>query len=130
MAPIETTAPGIILRYVDLARRGRLPAPRQTPVLSAKKGEAPRLLILDLNAWIELGRAHFADPRNRARPGAVEALQAIRAGIAGGSLVLPVTGMNLIEALRVGRKDRLRRLASFMVELSGNISMTEEVQLP
>jgi hypothetical protein len=77
-------------------------------------------------AWVELSRAHY---RKNPRDGAAEALQAIRGEKAAGGLVVPATAMNLVEVVSRQEPDSKRRLAAFIVELSGNASLRREIDL-
>src|SRR5215470_10532529 len=114
-------------RYVTLARAGALPSLPSAPAIKALKGSRPRVLILDLLAWVALGQAHYGNPS--APAGTADALAAIRASTAAGDLVVPVAGMNLGEAMQRTDEASRRRLAQFMIELSGNCSFISEVQV-
>jgi hypothetical protein len=113
-------------RLVMRALGESLPALPAAPVLPPTKGDRPLLLVLDLMAWVELSRAHY---RKNPRAGAVEALRAIRTAQAAGALIVPATAMNLGEVVSRQEPESKRRLASFIVELSGNISLMREIDL-
>jgi hypothetical protein len=106
---------------------GSLPPLPTTPSIAASKEATPKVLVLDMLAWIGLAQAQYG--RANAPPGAAEALNGIRAATATGKLVVPVTGMNLGEATTPRDASRRRRLATFMVELSGNLSIINETVL-
>jgi hypothetical protein len=80
----------VVERLVLAALRGTLPPLSSPPALPAQKGGSPRLLALDLLAWIALGRGHYGRPG--APHGAAEAFAAIRTATAAGTLVVPERG--------------------------------------
>jgi len=84
------------------------------------KGTFPKLLALDMNAWIYLSKAHYGRPEH---PSHVKALESIRRAAAVAGVVAPVFPMNLTEVTDVSAGDRRARLAAFMVSLSGNHSI-------
>ena len=84
------------------------------------KGTFPKLLALDMNAWIYLSKAHYGRAED---PSHVAALEAIRRAAAAGGVVAPVFPMNLTEVTDISAGDRRARLAAFMVSLSGNHSI-------
>lgn len=84
------------------------------------KGTFPKLLALDMNAWIYLSRAHYGRAEH---PSHVAALESIRRAAAPGGVVAPVFPMNLTEVTDISAGDRRARLAAFMVSLSGNHSI-------
>jgi hypothetical protein len=84
------------------------------------KGTFPKLLALDMNAWIYLAKAHYGRAEH---PSHVVALGSIRRAVAVGGVVAPVFPMNLTEVTDVSAGDRRARLAAFMVSLSGNHSI-------
>jgi hypothetical protein len=84
------------------------------------KGTFPKLLALDMNAWIYLSRAHYGRAEH---PSHVAALESIRRAAAAGGVVAPVFPMNLTEVTDISAGDRRARLAAFMVSLSGNHSI-------
>lgn len=91
--------------------------------LPISKDEFPKVLCLDQNAWIYLSRSHYD---KRGHPQGLAALDAIRTSVTSGRLVVPVTGVNAFEAHGSGDRERRVRLAEFMVDLSGNVSMFHE----
>ncbi len=117
----------VLERFVLAALQDRLPPHSTPPVLPVEKGRTPRLLALDLLAWISLGKAHYGKPG--APDGAAEALAAIRAATATGTLVVPISGMNLGEVAQRGDETSRRNLARFMVELSRNCSLVNELHV-
>jgi hypothetical protein len=84
------------------------------------KGTFPKLLALDMNAWIYLSRAHYGRAE---RPSHVAALESISRATAASGVVAPVFPMNLTEVTDTSAGDRRARLAAFMVSLSGNHSI-------
>lgn len=107
-----------IKQYMRAALAGRLPAAPTVKLAPADKASFPKVLALDCNHWIALGRSHYgrADADAAVKP----VLEAIRSATASGRLVVPIHFMNALEAARVERDDRRERLARFMVELSEN----------
>jgi hypothetical protein len=92
-------------------------------MLPESKGDFPKCLYLDQNKWIDLARAHYG------RPDGVHfqpCLDVIRAATASGKLVVPFSLWNAIEAMIPRDADRRKRLAEFMVGLSGNRTMAPE----
>lgn len=95
-------------------------------MLPESKTEFPKLLCLDMNKWIDLGRAHYGRPDGAAfKP----ALAAVRKAVASGSIVVPVTGINAVEVMASGDPSRRRRLAEFMVDLSENHSLVTDAEV-
>lgn len=84
------------------------------------KSEFPRVLCLDQNKWIELGRARHGRPDGDEFK---DALAAVRQAVARNRLVVPILASNLAEVSHPADEGRRQRLADFMVELSGNTSM-------
>jgi hypothetical protein len=97
-----------------------VPPSSQAMRLTRSKADLPKLLALDMNAWIYLARAAYGQANH---PDHVAALDAIRNATALGKLVAPVFPMNLTEVGDVSRDDRRARLAAFMVDLSRNHSI-------
>jgi len=103
-------------RAFERAQRGEtVPAPS----LPDDKSSHPKLLCLDFNKWIDLGRAHFGKPEGARFK---EALAAVREAIAAGRLLVPAFPTNAIEAMEPSDPARRRRIAEFVVDLSGNSS--------
>jgi hypothetical protein len=94
--------------------------PSSRAVRLGGKASLPKLLALDMNAWIYLSRAHYGRAE---RASHVAALEAIREATATGHLVAPVFPMNLTEVTDISAGDRRARLAAFMVSLSQNHSI-------
>lgn len=107
-----------IKQYMRAALAGRSPAAPAVKLAPADKTAFPKVLALDCNHWIALGRSHYA--RADADAAVKPVLEALRAATSSGRLVVPIHFMNALEAARVERDDRRERLARFMVELSEN----------
>lgn len=88
--------------------------------LPESKAEFPKLLCLDMGIWVELARVHYGKSLD---PGASAALAAIREATRTRRVVAPITTTNLDEATKHPSEDRRKRLAEFMVGLSGNFSL-------
>lgn len=87
------------------------------------KSGFPKCLYLDQNKWIDLARAHYGKPEGvQFQP----CLEAIRAAIKSGKLLVPFSVWNAIESMIPRDAGRRQRLAEFMVELSGNKTMSPE----
>jgi len=95
--------------------------PSSPIVLPVSKAAFPKVLCLDMMHWVALSRAHYGimDPTVEA----IASLKAIRSAIASGRLIVPILATNISEAAEHPDKDRRVRLAQFMVDLSGNLSM-------
>jgi hypothetical protein len=93
--------------------------PKPAVALPASKSEFPKLLCLDQQQWIFLCQA--AHGRREGLPFR-DALAAVEAAVASGRLVVPVLASNIYDMGRVRDRERRRRLARFMVGLSGNTS--------
>jgi hypothetical protein len=94
--------------------------PSSQAVRLGDKAGVPKLLALDMNAWIYLAKAHHG---RADRPSHVAALEAIREATGSGALVVPIFPMNLTEVTDISTGDRRARLAAFMVSLSQNHSI-------
>lgn len=92
-------------------------------MLPASKDEFPKCLYLDQNKWIDLARAHYG--RDDGKP-YKDALQAVRTALAGGTVLVPFSLVNALEGMIHRDGARRERLARFMVDLSGNISILPE----
>jgi hypothetical protein len=92
-------------------------------MLPASKGEFPKCLYLDQNKWIDLAKAHYGKPDGEPFQ---ECLEAVRAGVKAGKLVLPFSVVNAIEGMLPRDAGRRARLARFIVELSGNRTIAPE----
>jgi hypothetical protein len=101
----------LALSEVPSARRVSLPA---------EKDQFPKLLALDMNAWIYLAQAAHGHAK---QVGAGEALRAVQSGVESGRLVVPIMPMNLTEVGDVKDDARRERLATFMVNMSKNHSV-------
>lgn len=104
------------LRAFERAQKGET-AP--VPSLPNDKSSFPKLLCLDFNKWIDIGRAHFGRPDGERFN---EALGAVRDAVAAGRLIVPVLPTNAVEAMEPADPARRRRIAEFLVDLSGNTS--------
>jgi hypothetical protein len=89
-------------------------------MLPASKSGFPRIVILDFNHWIALSRVHYGLSSDAAARGTLDAL---RSAIAQGRVLVPVTDINLNEAMKDEFLDRRRRMAEFMVDLSCNFGL-------
>lgn len=95
-------------------------------MLPASKSDFPKLLYLDQNKWIDLGRAHYQrDGGEEFKP----ALQAVRDAIHAGNVVVPMSGVHVMETMAPKDEDRRRRLAEFMVDLSSNRSLVPHMSV-
>ena len=97
-------------------------------MLPESKSEFPKCLYLDQNKWIDLSRAHYGKPEGeKFKP----CLEAVRAAVKSGKLVVPLSIVNAIEAMIDRNEERRKRLAEFMVDLSGNRTVSpEHVMVP
>jgi hypothetical protein len=92
-------------------------------MLPEAKTDFPKCLYLDQNKWIDLARAHYEKPvGEQFKP----CLEAVRAAITSGKLLVPFSVTNAIESMITRDEGRRKRLAEFMVDLSGNKSMLPE----
>jgi len=113
----------LLLRTQERRLRGERP---NLVTLPRAKGAFPKLLCLDLNKWVDLARAHYGKPGAHVfRP----ALEAIRAAVSRGRLVVPIAAANAREAMVPMNVERRRRLVEFMVELSGNHCLANDVDV-
>lgn len=99
------------------ALSGRLPPAVPETRLPDEKSGFPKVLALDCNQWVALGRVHYGKSTDA---GAVRALDEIRSAIAGGRLLVPLHFINSIEAMQREDPGSRERLVRFMVEVSGN----------
>jgi hypothetical protein len=86
-------------------------------VLPDSKDEFPKLLYLDQNKWIDLGRAHYGHKKGEPFR---NALTAVRKAVGAGRIVVPFSGVNILEMDADHDPGRRERLARFMVDLSCN----------
>jgi hypothetical protein len=107
-----------LMRYLRASIAGTLPALPTPKILPAEKSAFPKVLALDCNKWIALGRAHYNV--GEIDPAAQPALDAIRTATGSGRLVVPLHFMNAVEAAKGQNPERRERLASFMVNLAEN----------
>jgi len=89
-------------------------------MLPVSKNDAPRLLYLDQNKWIELARARYG---KEDAAGVVAALGAVDDAVAVGKVIVPISGVHVMETMAPSDRGRRERLAEFMVGLSGNASI-------
>src|SRR5262249_30298841 len=92
-------------------------------MLPASKDELPKCLYLDQNKWIDLARAHYGKNGGQQFE---DALRAVREAESAGTLLVPFSVINALEAMTPRDTERRERLARFMVELSGNITILPE----
>jgi len=84
--------------------------------LPENKTDFPKCLYLDQNKWIDLARAHYD------REGGEDfkpALAAVRDAVAKTRIVVPISGVHVMETM-APKDDGRRRLAEFMVDVSAN----------
>lgn len=106
----------------SLAHVQRLGRPAPPVSLPASKTDSPKVLALDANKWIELSRANLGQPAAQHHR---EALETVRRAVQAGKLVVPILGVNALEAAEHRDPARRERLASFMVDLSNNLSFLD-----
>jgi len=94
--------------------------PQPMATVPEEKTVFPKILCLDQNKWIDLGRAHYGRSDGDEFKGA---LAAIRRAVTNKRLIVPILASNLAEVSHPSNEARRRRLAEFMVEISGNTSM-------
>ena len=89
-------------------------------MLPTSKNEHPKCVYLDQNKWIDLARAHYGrDDGRRFQP----TLERVRTAVESGRLLLPMSGVHIMETVAPEDPGRRKRLAEFMVQLSGNRSI-------
>jgi hypothetical protein len=113
----------LLIRVLEQRARGATPV---SPRLPASKAEFPKLLCLDLNKWVDLGRAHYGRPGGESFQ---DALASVRRAVDTGKLVVPITVENALEVTNRKDEGSRRRLAEFMVGLSQNHSILNSVVL-
>jgi hypothetical protein len=120
-AAVEVTTVRVLRRIVSGGKCPAVAIPRD-------KGGFPRVLCLDMNHWINLGKVHYGRDADREL---FDALDSIRQGVASGRLIVPVLQANVLEASEAVQRDRAqrRRLAEFMIDLSGNTCVVHPRQL-
>jgi len=90
------------------------------PELPEDKSQFPKLLCLDMNMWVQLGRVAL----NRSLDtGVLQALEAIREARDSSRLVVPMTWDNINEAALGSNPERRLRFAEFLVRESANLSL-------
>jgi hypothetical protein len=87
------------------------------------KNDFPKCLYLDLNKWIDLARAHHGKSEGVKFQ---QCLESVRAAVNSGKLIVPFDVCNAIESMISGDKGQRKRLAEFMVDLSGNKTVSPE----
>jgi hypothetical protein len=95
-------------------------------MLPNDKASLPKCLYLDQNKWIDLGRAHYGRSDG---DDFVKALSAVREAVRKGTLIIPISGVHVMETMAPKDEDRRRRLAEFIVELSGNTAILPHFSL-
>ena len=88
--------------------------------LPEEKTSYPKLICLDMNKWVDLGKAYYGQPGGQEFE---PALSAVRIAMASGKAVIPITSVNLDEASESTDPQRRERFARFIVDLSANHSM-------
>jgi hypothetical protein len=106
----------VLQRVAQRSRRGEAVP---SVILPSQKSEFPKVLCLDQNHWIYLAQAHFGKGGGQQHR---SALDAIRAATERRRLVVPVLSSNAFEVTKPNNAGARLRLATFMVELSGNFS--------
>jgi hypothetical protein len=92
-------------------------------MLPESKNDHPKCLYLDQNKWIDLARAHHGKPEGAKFQ---ICLESVRAAVKSGKLIVPFSMVNAIESMISRDLGRRQRLAEFMVELSGNTTISPE----
>ena len=87
-------------------------------MLPENKQAFPKFLYLDQNKWIDLGRAHYARDGGAAF---LPALEAVREAVAAQKLVVPISGVHVMETMAPADQNRRQRLAQFMVDTAQNL---------
>jgi hypothetical protein len=85
-----------------------------------EQGRVPKCVYLDQNKWIDLARAHYDREDGRKFQAT---LARVKAAIESGRLLLPMSGVHIMETVAPEDAGRRQRLAEFMVQLSGNRSI-------
>lgn len=95
-------------------------------MLPTNKAEFPKCIYLDQNKWIDLARASYGrdDGKNY-----LETLEVLKKATREGRVVMPMSGVHIMETVVPEDAGRRRRLAEFMVELSGNRSICTHMVL-
>lgn len=109
-----TTMRAVAERLLARGERGQ-PKP---PALPKDKRRFPKMLCLDFNQWVYLGQADPSAQKKSDR--CKDALAAVREAVATGKLVVPIFGANAYEVANPRDPARRERIATFMVNLSGN----------
>src|SRR5947208_16567457 len=95
-------------------------------MLPESKNAFPKCLYLDENKWIDLARAHYGKPGGEPFR---DALWAVEAAVGVGTLVVPFSVVNAIEAAAPRGAGRRERLVRFMAELSGNCTILPDTTI-
>lgn len=80
----------------------------------------PLLIYLDQNKWIELARIVYGKD---AKLESKVVLERIRAAIASGRWVLPLSAVHYMELARISNRERRHRLGAVMHEFSGGLTI-------
>lgn len=86
-------------------------------MLPEAKDEFPKFLYLDQNKWIDIARAHYGRDDGADFK---DALAAVRTAVESGKLVVPISGVHVMETMAPADIERRRRTAEFIVDLSKN----------
>lgn len=109
-----------IQQLVHEAAEGRIPPVPPMPTLSADKTSFPKVLAIDCNHWVALAQVHYGRSTN---PVASTALDAIRAAVASGRLVVAMHFINVYEAMKRSDEGSRERLVRFMVSETQNVAI-------
>lgn len=113
---MQENALAVNTRVAARITRGEAPP---SITLPESKAEFPKLLFLDTKIWIGLSQLQHGKNEN---PKVSAALAAIREAVKTTRLAVPITDTNLDEAAKNRDSEKRKRLARFMVDLSGNYS--------
>jgi hypothetical protein len=107
-----------IEQLIQDAAEGRTPPMPTMPTIPADKTDFPKILAIDCNHWVALGRVHYGLSADAA---ASAALDAIRAGVSSGRLVVALHFINAFEAAKRSDEGSRERLIRFMVSEAQNV---------
>lgn len=104
--------PHELQRLVREAAAGRIPPAPRMPDLPANKADFPKVLAIDCNHWVALAKVHYHRSTDAV---ASAALDAIRAAVSSGRLVVALHFINAFEAMKRSDEGARERLVRFMV---------------
>jgi hypothetical protein len=110
--PGTMSLPPAIQCLLQDAAAGRIPPLPPMPDLPADKSAFPKVLAIDCNQWIALAKVHYGRSTDTA---ASAALDAMRAAVSSGRLVIALHFINAYEAAKRGDEASRGRLVRFMV---------------